>query len=65
MSREQNLTEALSILGISHHRDNTTDADGRHSWFGPDGALLGRFDAHEGWEVLHTSFSTVAIQRVA
>lgn len=43
------LTDALSALGIEHHRDWVSEADGRHSWYASDGSFLGRFDAHEGW----------------
>ena len=49
---EQNLTEALEVLGITHARDDYTDADQKHTWTTTGGVVIGRYDAHEGWTKL-------------
>jgi hypothetical protein len=46
---EPTLSDVLDARGIRHERDRETEADGRRTWYGPDGAVLGRFDAVEGW----------------
>lgn len=47
------LTEVLATRGISHARDELTENDYRHTW-SKDGKVIGRFDAHEGWDWLAT-----------
>jgi hypothetical protein len=44
---EPTLTELLAEIGISHSRDEHSTNDYRHALTGPDGSVLGRFDAFE------------------
>jgi len=49
MTTEQNLTEALDVLGIRHE---PSKIEGKRDWYTRSGEYLGAHDAHEGWEYL-------------
>jgi sulfur carrier protein ThiS len=62
---EQNLHEALAILGITATADAGSATDQKRVWVARDGSIVGRFDAHEGWEKLRTLTALVANEKAA
>ena len=58
MSKEQNLYDALAILGITASADAGTPADQRRVWTKGDD-IIGRFTADEGWQALKAANNVV------
>lgn len=57
---QQNLTEALAVVGITHR---PSKIEGRRDWFNAAGDFIGDYDAVEGWEALKRSFQAASVTR--
>lgn len=56
MTTEQNLTEALALIGIRHE---PSTAPSKRDWFNAAGEKLGTYDAQEGWEKLRSIVNSI------